>query len=74
MNISIYQSVNSNFRAYWLTPVTWNILGYSLFCDQSEAGVSFPDVFERRLLGDKWSSRTKKYQKSDGLWLVGVNW
>ena len=42
INSSIYiylvftKSVNSNFRAFWLAPVTWNILGYSLFCERRE--------------------------------------
>ena len=31
-HFSIYQIVDSNFRAFWLAHVTWNILGYSLFC------------------------------------------
>ena len=30
------KSVDSNFRAFWLAPVTWNILGYSLFCKRRE--------------------------------------
>jgi len=30
------KSVDSNFRAFWLAPVTWNILGYSLFCERRE--------------------------------------
>ena len=30
------KSVDSNFRAFWLAPVTRNILGYSLFCQQKE--------------------------------------
>ena len=62
--------MNSNFRAFWLAPLTRNILGYSLFCDQSQDGVSVRDTFERRTLSNKWSSRTKKYQDSDELWLV----
>ena len=28
--------VDSNFRMFWLAPVTWNILGYSLFCKPRE--------------------------------------
>jgi len=28
--------VDSNFRAFRLAPVTWNILGYSLLCEQRE--------------------------------------
>ena len=30
------KSVDSNFRAFWLAPVTRNILGYSLFCERKE--------------------------------------
>ena len=30
------KSVESNFRAFWLAPVTWSILGYSLFCEWRE--------------------------------------
>ena len=58
------KSVNSSFRAFLLVPViTRNILDYSLFCDRSEDGVSFRDIFGRRNLSDKWSSRTKKISK-----------
>ena len=42
------KSANSNFRAFLLAPVTRNILGYSLFCDRSQDGVSFRDIFGRR--------------------------
>ena len=35
--ISIFtKSMDSNFRMFWLAPVTWNILGYSLFCKRRE--------------------------------------
>ena len=62
--ISVYQkSVNSNFRVFWLAPITRNILD-----------VSFRDIFGRWNFSDKWSSRTNKYQKSDEFWLVGVQW
>jgi len=41
LKIGIYQmSVNSNFRGFWLAHVTRNILGNSLFWDQSQDGVS----------------------------------
>ena len=33
---SIYQVSGSNFRAFWLAPVTRNILEYSLFCEPRE--------------------------------------
>ena len=39
--VVITKSLNSNFCAFWLVPVTRNILGYSLFCDQSRDGVCF---------------------------------
>ena len=39
--------MDSNFRAFWLAPVTWNILGYSLFCKRRE----------------KWCIVSRKFQK-----------
>ena len=39
--VVITKSLNSNFCAFWLVPVTRNILGYLLFCDQSQDGVCF---------------------------------
>ena len=42
------KTVNSNFRAFWWVPVTWNILGYSLFFDRSQDGVSFRDIFRQK--------------------------
>ena len=68
------KSVNSNFRAFWLTPVTRNIYGYSLFCDRSQDGVSFRGIVGTRNVSDRWSIRTNKNQESDELWLVGVYW
>ena len=59
--------VNSTFRTFWLAPVTRNILGYSLFCDRSQDGVSLRDIFGTRNLSDKWSSRTNKYQLTNYL-------
>ena len=45
MSILVFtKSVNSNYSAFWLTPVTQNILGYSLFCDWSQDGISFRDI------------------------------
>ena len=41
------KSVDSNFRTFWLAPVTQNILGYSLFCEQRE----------------KWCVVLRKFQK-----------
>ena len=41
------KSVDSNFRAFWLAPVTRNILGYSLFCERRE----------------KWRVVSRKFQK-----------
>ena len=69
--------VNKNllvFTKFWLAAVTRKILGYSLFCDQSQDGFSFQDIFERQHLSDKWSSCTDEYQESDELCLVGVYW
>ena len=28
--------MDSNFHEFWFAPVTWNILGYSLFCERRE--------------------------------------
>ena len=39
--------MDSNFRAFWLAPVTWNILGYSPFCERRE----------------KWCVASQKFQK-----------
>ena len=39
--------MDSNFRAFWLAPVTRNILGYSLFCERKE----------------KWRVVSRKFQK-----------
>ena len=41
------KSVDSNFRAIWLAPVTRNVLGYSLFCERRE----------------KWPVVSRKFQK-----------
>ena len=40
--------MDSNFRAFWLAPVTRNILGYSLFCEGEKDGASFRENFRRR--------------------------
>ena len=78
-NIYIYfillvftKSVDSNFRAFWLAPVTRNILGYSLFWDGIQNGFSFRDSFERWNFSGNWSSRAKKYQERDKIGLVAV--
>ena len=59
------KSVNSTFCVFWLVPVTQNILGYSLFCDQSQDSISLQGIFRRWNLSNKWSSRTNKDQESD---------
>ena len=41
------KSVDSSFRAFRLAPVTWNIPGYSLFCERRE----------------KWRVVSRKFQK-----------
>ena len=66
--------MNSNFRAFWLAPVTRNILGYSLFCDRIQNGFSFRDSSERWNFSGKWSSCANKYQERDKIWLLGVYW
>ena len=57
------KSVNSNFHAFWLAPITQNILGYSLFCDRGQDVVSFQDIFGRPNLSEKWNSKKKIPQK-----------
>ena len=42
----------SNFRAFWLAPVTRNILGYSLFCERREKW----RVVSRKFQKKKWRS------------------
>ena len=44
------KSVDCNFRAFWLAPVTRNIRGYSLFWDGIQNGFSFRDSFKRWIL------------------------
>ena len=39
--------MDSDFRAFWLAPVTWNILGYSLFWDGIHKGFSFRDSLSK---------------------------
>ena len=68
------KSVDSNFCAFWLAPVTRNILGYSLFWDGIQNDFSFRDSFEGRNFSCKWNSCTNKYQETDKIWLVGVYW
>ena len=45
--LAFTKPVDSNFRAFWLAPVTQNILGYSLFCEHRE----------------KWRIVSRKFQK-----------
>ena len=66
--------MNGDFRAFWLAPVTQNILGYSLFWDGIQNGFSFRDSFERWNFSGKWSSCSNKYQERDKIWLVAVYW
>ena len=57
-----------------MASVIRNILGYSLFRDGSQNGVSFRESFVRRNCSDKWSGCTRKYQESDEIWLAGIYW
>ena len=66
--------MDSNFHAFWLAPVTRNILGYSLFWDRIPNGFSFRNGFERWNFSSNWSSWTNKYQERDKIWLVGLYW
>ena len=67
--------MDSNFRPFWLAPVTRNIFGYSLFhLFMTGLCFSFRDSFERWNFSGKWSSCTNKYQEREQIWLVGVYW
>ena len=68
------KSVDSEFRAFWLAPVTLNVLEYSPFWDRIQNGFSFRNSFQRWNCSGKWSSCTNKYQERDKSWLVGVYW
>ena len=82
-NIYVYiylvltKSVYSNFCAFWLAPVTWNILGHSrdIHCFGT---VSKWLLVSRQLqkikFSGKWSSCTSKYQERNKIWLVGFYW
>ena len=56
------KSVNSNFCALWLAPVTRNMLAIHCFATGAKMASRF-EIFGRRNLCDKWSSRTNKYQR-----------
>ena len=43
--MSIYHISEQQFSRLRLAPVTHNVLGYSLFCDRRQDGVSFRDIF-----------------------------
>ena len=58
--------MDSNFRAFWLAPVTQNIREYSLFWDRIQNGFSFRDSFKRWILAVKEAAaptNTKKETK-----------
>ena len=58
------RSVDSNFRAFWLAPVTRNIRGYSLFWDRIQNGFSFCDSFKRWILAvNEEAVPTRKRQR-----------
>ena len=42
--------MDSNFRTFWLAPVTRNILGYSLFCEQREKWRVVSRKFQKKIL------------------------
>ena len=44
------KSEDNNFRAFWLAPVTRNILGYSLFCERKEKGRVVSWKFQKKKL------------------------
>ena len=46
-DLRVYQISGSNFRTFWLAPITQNFLGYSLFCKRRE----------------KWHVVLRKFQK-----------
>ena len=47
--------MDSNFRAFSLAPVTWNILGYSLFCERREKWRVVSRKFQKKNCGHEWS-------------------
>ena len=55
--------MDSNFRAFWLAPVTRNILGYLLFWDGTQNGFLFRDRFGKMKFNGKWSRCANKYQE-----------
>ena len=57
--------MDSEFRAFWLAPVTRNILGYSMFRDGIQNGFSFRDSFERWNCSGKGSSKYQANTKNE---------
>ena len=55
--------MDSNFRAFWLAPVTRNMRGYSLFWDGIQNGFSFPDSFKRWILAVNEAAAPKNTKK-----------
>ena len=72
---SIYQTVNSNFRAFWLAPVTRNFLGL-IYCFATRAKMAsrFQTFSEEEIWAINEAVVHNKYQESDELWLAGVYW
>ena len=70
--------MNSNFRAFWLAPVTRDILGYSLFCDRNQDAVETFSEDEICTINEavlqKIKKKKKESQESDELSLYGVHW
>ena len=63
------KSVDSNFCAFWLAPVTPVTVSGRI-----QNGFSFGDSFEGWNFSGKLNSCTNKYQETDKIWLVGVYW
>ena len=55
--------VDSNYWAFWLAPVSWNILGYSLFCKCRE---------KWRVVSPKFQK--KKSKKRSFIHLINLYW
>ena len=53
MQVSIYQSSEQQSSRVLIGSGNLEYASNSLFCDRSQDGVSFRDIFERRNLSDK---------------------
>ena len=72
------KSVDRDFHAFWLAPVTWNILGYSPFWNriQNHTASHFVTVSKDEILAVNEAAVPTKneYQKRDKIWVVSDYW